>query len=96
MLIYSLIQLLLIGANAKNSSSSPNELVKLFDFKMHRIFKIYKFSYSLYGVEKKNSQITFSSYPGTLTSTDDFYVLKQFQFVFAGFDEASCGLWLLC
>ena len=32
MLIYSVIQLLLIGANAKNSSSSPNELVKLLDF----------------------------------------------------------------
>ena len=32
MFIYSVIQLSLIGANAKNSSSSPNELIKSFDF----------------------------------------------------------------
>lgn len=44
---------------------------------MHRIFKVYKFAYTMYGEEKKNSNIAFSSYPGTLTSTDDFYVLNN-------------------
>jgi hypothetical protein len=44
---------------------------------MHRIFKKYKFSYTMYETETKNSEISFSSYPGTLTSTDDFYLLNK-------------------
>ncbi len=44
---------------------------------MHRIMKMYKFSYTLYGNMKKNSLVTFSSYPGTLTSTDDYYVINN-------------------
>jgi len=44
---------------------------------MHRIFKKYSFSYTMYGDEKKKSEVMFSSYPGTLTSTDDFYVINQ-------------------
>lgn len=44
---------------------------------MHRIFKNYKFSYTMYDNKRKNSNISFSSYPGTLTSTDDFYVLNK-------------------
>jgi hypothetical protein len=43
---------------------------------MHRIFKYYKFSYTLFGNLKKTSNISFSSYPGTLTSTDDYYLLN--------------------
>ena len=43
---------------------------------MHRIFKVYDFKYDLFGKEK-NSKIIFSSYPGTLTSTDDFYMLNS-------------------
>jgi hypothetical protein len=44
---------------------------------MHRIFKNYKFAYTMYDNIRKNSNISFSSYPGTLTSTDDFYVLNK-------------------
>ena len=44
---------------------------------MHRIFKIYEFSFTINGSFKKDSKIMFSSYPGTLTSTDDFYVLNN-------------------
>ena len=43
---------------------------------MHRIFKVYDFKYDLFGKEK-HSKIIFSSYPGTLTSTDDFYMLNS-------------------
>lgn len=43
---------------------------------MHRIMKIYDFRYSLFE-ENKRSKIMFSSYPGTLTSTDDFYLLNN-------------------
>jgi hypothetical protein len=43
---------------------------------MHRIMKRYKFDYTLNG-KKKDIEITFSSYPGTLTSTDDFYILNR-------------------
>jgi hypothetical protein len=43
---------------------------------MHRIFKMYRFRYTLYG-KSKEVQISLSSYPGTLTSTDDFYVLNK-------------------
>jgi hypothetical protein len=44
---------------------------------MNRIFKKYSFSYTLYGTDKKNSEVVFSSYPGTLTSNDDFYVINK-------------------
>ncbi len=44
---------------------------------MHRIFKKYSFSYTMYGIQKKNSEVMLSSYPGALTSTDDFYVLNK-------------------
>lgn len=44
---------------------------------MHRIFKKYNFSYTMYGNEKKKSEVMFSSYPGTLTSTDDYYVINR-------------------
>jgi len=44
---------------------------------MHRIFKIYNFSFTIYGDNRKQSKIMFSSYAGTLTSTDDFYVLNN-------------------
>ena len=40
---------------------------------MHRIYKIYKFSFTLLNKSKENI-ISFSSYPGTLTSTDDYYM----------------------
>jgi len=40
---------------------------------MHRIFKMYKFSFTLLNKSKENV-ISFSSYPGTLTSTDDYYM----------------------
>ena len=43
---------------------------------MHRIFKVYDLKYDLFGKEKQ-SKIMFSSYPGTLTSTDDFYMLNS-------------------
>ncbi len=38
--------------------------------------KIYDFKYSLFD-ENKKSKIMLSSYPGTLTSTDDFYLLNN-------------------
>jgi len=40
---------------------------------MHRIYKMYKFSFTLLNKSKENV-ISFSSYPGTLTSTDDYYM----------------------
>ena len=42
---------------------------------MHRIFKVYDFKLSL-GLKRK-SLVLFSSYPGTLTSTDDFYLIDS-------------------
>jgi len=43
---------------------------------MQRIYKIYKFSFTLLE-QQENPIISFSSYAGTLTSTDDFYVLNS-------------------
>jgi len=43
---------------------------------MQRIYKIYKFSFTLLD-QQENPVISFSSYAGTLTSTDDFYVLNS-------------------
>ena len=43
---------------------------------MHRVFKIYDFKFNLFN-KFKHSLIMFSSYPGTLTSTDDFYMLNS-------------------
>lgn len=43
---------------------------------MHRIFKVYDFKFSLFS-KQRNSLVMFSSYPGTLTSTDDYYLLNS-------------------
>jgi hypothetical protein len=42
---------------------------------MTRIFKYYKFS--LGGSETIADQIAFSSYPGAVSSTDDFYIMDS-------------------
>ena len=43
---------------------------------MHRIMKSYEFEYTLVS-ERKNFSVLFSSYPGTITSTDDFYTINR-------------------
>ena len=43
---------------------------------MQRVYKVYKFSFTLLE-QQENPTISFSSYAGTLTSTDDFYVLNS-------------------
>ena len=43
---------------------------------MHRIFKVYDISFTLFNKQKK-SHIMFSSYPGTITSTDDYYLINS-------------------
>lgn len=44
---------------------------------MHRIMKIYDFKFTLFANKQRNAYIMFSSYPGTLTSTDDFYLVNK-------------------